>query len=280
MQRAGSGADQPGWTVRTIPNKFPTVTRDAAAVPGSAGSGMFEGRAGSGIHEVIIQSPRHSPTLPFLSPAHQRSIFGMFRERFRALSAEPGIQSVVLFENVGPESGGTLFHPHSQAVALPLVPPALAEEVAGGKRWTRSHDGACVWESMGSAERNLRTRLVWEDDTLLAFAPWASHYPYELLVMPLHHSPSFSEASELDLDRLADVMPRLLGAILKVEPRASYNYFLHSAPVPGDPVDFHWHWHLAPRLIRPDGFELGSGLSVNPVAPESAAEQVRSALNP
>jgi len=240
---------------------------------------MFTVRPGSGVHEVIIQNPRHAPGLPFLRPEHRRSIFETFRNRVRALGLEPTVRSVLLFENSGPESGGTLYHPHSQAVALPLLPPALEEETSGADRWRKSHDGACVWEAMGTTERTLRTRLVWEDDALVALAPWASHYPFETMVMAHRHSPSFSEVSDVELDRLADVIPGLLRALLKVEPGASYNYFLHSAPAPGGNAGFHWHFHLAPRLVRPDGFELGSGISVNPVAPEAAAEAIRSALD-
>ncbi|MGA8664643.1 MAG: DUF4931 domain-containing protein [Thermoplasmata archaeon] len=276
VRRADSGADRPGWSVRTIPNKFPTLAREAPLPSGPGGDEAHAARPGTGIHEVIIQNPRHGPGLPFLTAEHRRSIFGMFRQRVRALGEEPGVRSVLLFENAGPESGGTLYHPHAQVVALPLVPPNLEEELAGAERWTLSHDGACGWESVARAERALRTRLVWEDPTLVAFAPWAPQYPYEVLVMATHHSARFSESSDEEIDRLAEVVPAVLRAILKVEPRASYNYFLHTLPGTGPSPGFHWHFHIAPRLVRPDGFELGTGIPVNPMAPEGAAQDLRS----
>ncbi len=230
MRRADSGADRPGWSVRTIPNKFPTLAREAPLPSGPGGDEAHAARPGTGIHEVIIQNPRHGPGLPFLTAEHRRSIFGMFRQRVRALGEEPGVRSVLLFENAGPESGGTLYHPHAQVVALPLVPPNLEEELAGAERWTLSHDGACGWESVARAERALRTRLVWEDPTLVAFAPWAPQYPYEVLVMATHHSARFSESSDEEIDRLAEVVPAVLRAILKVEPRASVQLLPTHAP--------------------------------------------------
>jgi len=41
---------------------------------------------------------------------------------------------------------------------------------------------------------------------------------------------------------------------------------------------YHWHLDLYPRLVRPDGFDLGSGYSVNTVLPEVAAEALRAEL--
>jgi UDPglucose--hexose-1-phosphate uridylyltransferase len=279
VRRPGTGADQPGWTVRTIPNKFPTVARTASRIPATGEIEELSALPGTGVHEVIIQSPRHEPLMPFLPLDHRKSIVRTFRSRVRALSAEPQIQSVLLFENAGPESGGTLYHPHSQVVALPLVPPVLEEEVSGAERWGRSHNGACAWESIGTIEQSVRSRMVWEDRELLAFTPWASHFPFEMMILPRRHAASMSDATDAELDRLAEALSGLLRAFLKVEPHASYNYFLHNAPIPASNAEgFHWHWHLAPRVIRPDGFELGDGISVNPVSPESAAEAIRNAL--
>ncbi len=261
-----------------IPNRFPTVARDAAPVAKSNPSDLFPRLPGTGIHEVIIQSPNHEPALPLLPFEHRRRIFEMYRRRFRALASEPAIKSVLLFENGGPESGGTLYHPHGQAVALPMISPILEEEMAGAAQWASSHEGACVWDSIASAERSLRVRLVSEDESLIAFAPWASHYPYEVVVMPVRHATSFSEASEEELNRLAEVIPELLRALLQIESHGSYNYFLHSTSTgTKSPNPFHWHFHLAPRLVRPDGFELGAGIAVNPVRPEVAAERLREA---
>jgi len=58
-----------------------------------------------------------------------------------------------------------------------------------------------------------------------------------------------------------------------------YNYVIHSAP-PGDEglPYFLWHLQIVPRLTTPAGFELGSGISVNPSSPETTAASLREAI--
>jgi UDPglucose--hexose-1-phosphate uridylyltransferase len=41
---------------------------------------------------------------------------------------------------------------------------------------------------------------------------------------------------------------------------------------------YHWHIELIPRLTKIAGFECGTGVYINPVAPETAARQLREVL--
>jgi UDPglucose--hexose-1-phosphate uridylyltransferase len=60
------------------------------------------------------------------------------------------------------------------------------------------------------------------------------------------------------------------------------DYFLHSGPGPSASsaaaASFHWHLEICPRTSIPNGFELGSGLSINTINPEESAERLRAAL--
>lgn len=60
---------------------------------------------------------------------------------------------------------------------------------------------------------------------------------------------------------------------------AQYNYFLHSLPhddgMTQNSASYHWHLEICPRTSIPTGFELGSGLFVNTISPETAAERLR-----
>lgn len=60
---------------------------------------------------------------------------------------------------------------------------------------------------------------------------------------------------------------------------AQYNFFLHSVPHDAKreahAPSYHWHLEICPRTSIPTGFELGSGLFVNTVNPEQAAERLR-----
>ncbi|MGI8793556.1 MAG: hypothetical protein ACR2H3_10315, partial [Acidimicrobiales bacterium] len=54
----------------------------------------------------------------------------------------------------------------------------------------------------------------------------------------------------------------------------AYNIVFHSAPFRAR-GEFHWHVHLLPKVTTRAGFELGTGVLINVLAPEIAASQVR-----
>jgi UDPglucose--hexose-1-phosphate uridylyltransferase len=271
--------DGPGWTVRTVPNKFPTLAAEASASAAGPGERRYGRRPGFGFHEVVIESPSHVP-LALLPQGQTRKFVRMLSERVRSLSSTPGVAAVVLFENAGPDSGGTLVHPHAQLVGLPDVPPFLVEEARGAGRSARSSGGVCAFETVLAEEREASVRIISDDADLSAYAPFASEYPFEVRIVPRRHSGSLGQASETELERLADLLPSVLRALEAVVPGASYNFVARSfAEGRPEARSYHWHLDLLPRLIRPDGFEVGGGIAVNPVPPESAATQLRAALS-
>jgi UDPglucose--hexose-1-phosphate uridylyltransferase len=55
-----------------------------------------------------------------------------------------------------------------------------------------------------------------------------------------------------------------------------FNYTVRTAPAECVGVRyFHWYVSIIPRLTRVAGFELGSGMFINVVPPENAAEFLR-----
>lgn len=56
----------------------------------------------------------------------------------------------------------------------------------------------------------------------------------------------------------------------------AYNVIFHSAPH-RTAGDFHWHAHVLPKVTTAAGFELGTGVVINVVAPEDAASSLRAA---
>ena len=58
-----------------------------------------------------------------------------------------------------------------------------------------------------------------------------------------------------------------------------YNYVLVSAPNGEEQTAyFIWHLRLLLRLAPAAGFELGTGMAINPVPPEYAAARLRTAI--
>jgi UDPglucose--hexose-1-phosphate uridylyltransferase len=275
----GVPSDGPGWTVRAIPNKFPTLAPGTGSSAEEAGAADGERRPGSGVHEVIIVSPRHAPALANHPPEQVRRVLRILRERLRTHERGEEFAALLAFENSGPESGGTLFHPHLQIVALPQVPPLLQEEAGGLARFARENPGSCGYEWVEAGEREHRVRVVSDGPELFAFAPFASEHPFEVRILPHRHAGSFAEASAAEVKALSELLPAILRALRAVAPNASYNLVTRSfSRHRPEHREYHWHLDLLPRLVRPDGFEMGGGIAVNPVSPESAAEALRDAL--
>jgi len=275
----GRPPNTPGWFVRTIPNRFPTVTAESVSVGGATPVADFVAAPAFGYHEVVIESPAHAPLLPFLPPAQVLRVLEMCRARVKALSQRTSISAVTLFENTGPESGGSLWHPHAQLVAAGAVPPGLRDEMVGAEAYRERAGTECSFESVRDEELRAGSRTVLRTRSFDTFAPYSSAFPYEMRVVPTRHVASFGEATEEELGGLSEILPQLLRALLTVVPGASYNLLVNSpAERLAGQERYHWHLDIAPRLIRPDGFDLGSGFHVNTVPPEDAARTLKAAM--
>ncbi len=66
----------------------------------------------------------------------------------------------------------------------------------------------------------------------------------------------------------------MLHRLTEVAGDVAYNIVFHLAPHHED-IPFHWHVHVFPRLTSVAGFEQGTGVMINLVAPEDATQQLR-----
>jgi UDPglucose--hexose-1-phosphate uridylyltransferase len=82
--------------------------------------------------------------------------------------------------------------------------------------------------------------------------------------------------SEQEAGDLARVLKETLGRLAIALNRPSYNFAIHTAPADEHNVHaYHWHMEVYPRVTTPGGFELGSDIYINTVAPEEAAACLR-----
>ena len=79
---------------------------------------------------MVIESPRHDSDLTTMSVAEVCDVLSTYRDRHDALMAEKAIHSVLIFHNRGRVAGASLQHPHSQIVALEMVPPLMRQREA------------------------------------------------------------------------------------------------------------------------------------------------------
>jgi UDPglucose--hexose-1-phosphate uridylyltransferase len=273
IRRPGTPPNTPGWQVRVVPNKFP-----ALRIEGSTDittNGVFEAMGGVGAHEVIIETPRHDLHPGIMNPAQLASVLWMYRERYRDLDGDPRFKYLLLFRNHGRSAGASLVHPHSQLIALPIVPKRAMEELEGAQQYF-AREGRCVYCDVIRQEQAERVRLVWQNDDFMAFVPYAAWCPFELWVLPKAHVASFGDLGDAQVPRLADAVHQVLGRLHACLSDPPYNYIIHTAPYDGKTGHFyHWHIEIIPRLSQVAGFEWGSGFYINTVPPEDAARYLR-----
>jgi UDPglucose--hexose-1-phosphate uridylyltransferase len=101
--------------------------------------------------------------------------------------------------------------------------------------------------------------------------------PFETWLLPTEHAPHFEDLEPGGLDRLANVLADVLRRVEAVVPEAAYNLLLRTAPWVGAGQSWcHWRIEILPRTSMVAGFELASGIFINPHAPERAAGKLRS----
>jgi UDPglucose--hexose-1-phosphate uridylyltransferase len=176
-------------------------------------------------------------------------------------------------QNWGAEAGARTNHLCLDLYDLPLIPHRVAEELGGAARFV-IREGECPWCRLVREESG-GDRLVWQDATTVAFAPWGSRSPFEVWIVPREHQADFGRADDAAVRATAGALRNVLGALGVSLDGPPYNLVLHTAPL-RERVDgtFHWHWEVHPRLREIAGLELGTGLPVNPVSPEAAVEEL------
>lgn len=277
IRSPGTTADGPGWQLRVVPNMFPAV-RDVDLGERHSQEGFFQQFPGTGRHEVVIESPQHVANPAHLPDDLFRDMFIAYRERLKAHAAEPSLQYVSVFKNVGAEAGASLGHCHSQLVALPLIPDLLQHELDGSLNyfWLTSH---CVFCDLIRFEQAESVRIIAETPSFLAVAAYAGRFSHETWILPKEHASSYETIPDALAAELSRLMKRLVRALDAVLAEPAYNWFLHAAPLRSVGLPhYHWHFELMPRTSRPAGHEWGTGCFINAVTPETAAEQLRTAM--
>jgi UDPglucose--hexose-1-phosphate uridylyltransferase len=273
--RSGGAPNQPGWTVRVIPNKFPALRVEGVLT--REGEGMYDKMNGVGAHEVIVETPDHGLTLGELPEKHLESVLWAFRDRTFDLKKDTRLRYILFFKNHGEAAGATLEHSHSQLIALPVVPRQVQEEIDGSRRYFDFKE-RCVYCDMARQDATAGTRVVLETDHFIAVCPYAPRFPFETWIIPRRHASHFETAEPKQLENLAWVMKTLVRKIDRTLERPPYNWILHTAPLhESHMAHYHWHIEVIPKLTKVAGFEWGSGFYLNPTPPEEAAKFLRDA---
>ena len=283
------------WQVRIVENLYP-VLGDNKQHPDFA-FGLQQTIDGYGRHEVIIDHNNHGIALHEMTAEHISLLFTAYQQRLIKLyESDDRLKYILVFKNFGPAAGGSIPHTHSQIIAMPVVPHNVQQEIEFSHTYFNTHhhcifctliDEALTYEATvydresGEVRRKIDVGqyIIEKTKYFIAIKPFASRYEWEMHIFPLNHQMNFLDCSAEELDDFALLLKRTMQRLDAVLGGVQYNYFLHSIPH-GDEYkkyngSYHWYLEICPRTSIPTGFELGSGLYVNTISPENAAEQLR-----
>lgn len=284
LARYSANGSKDAWSVRVVPNKYPAVTADPHPGLLPRGEGgcnddcLLRTASALGEHEVIIESPRHVVSLTDLTHAETDLLFLAYRDRMAAHQAAGRARYVQVLKNVGPLAGASMQHSHSQLMALEQLPQNVERDAAIAEGFFR-RKGKSLVGAVVEAELEAGTRVVAQSGSFAAFCPFASRFPYEVCVAAKTSGRTFDELQTGELGELAGIVRDIIGRIEHALGPVAYNYYLRPAPFDiASPGQYDWHIEIFPRLVKVAGFEWSTGIFINTVSPEAAAEELRTSL--
>jgi UDPglucose--hexose-1-phosphate uridylyltransferase len=267
--------DQGGrWQVRVVPNKFPALTPGGGLKRSTRG--IYLTMRGHGRHEVVIESPFHNRQMGTMSLPEVEGVIETCHGRYIDLMAEGENMMITIFRNHGPRAGTSLIHPHSQIIATGMVPHHVRWREEEAQHYYDEW-GRCVYCDILEQEQRDRVRIIYENRSFAAFVPFAAEVPFEVWIMPSVHRADFGAVTDAEKADLSAALSHVLGRLHRKLDDPDYNYIVNT-PVryrAGEP-QLHWYLQIRPRLMTAAGFEIGSGISINPSMPEEDAEYLRS----
>jgi len=271
-----AGGEAPGWLTRVVANKYPALRADAPLLPPADACGP--GMPGYGVHEVIVETARHDGDLTTLTAPELDAVVRTYQRRFAGLAQRTGIRTALVFRNHGRRAGASLIHPHAQAIAMGMVPPLFAA-IAQRAQAHFEQKGQCLMCACLEHELEQAHRIVEATERFVVLVPYAAEKPFELWIVPRRHQASFAEPDEGELSELGRVLLRALRCLDAVAGSPPYNFAIESPATNGFNATFlHWRLRIVADTARPGGFELGSGMTINPSSPESDAATLRAAM--
>lgn len=262
------------WQTRVVEEKHPVLTTQTEVA--GTNRGIYLVTSNYGRQEIIIESRFHDRDLATMTREEVETVVETYATRHSELyGGDESIESVIIFRNHGRGAGAAIAHPHSQVVATGIVPEFVSRRERIAENYYQQNR-RCVLCDIANHEESHRARLVHENDSFLAFVPFAAEVPFEVWITPKRHSPDFGLISRQEKEHFAAGLQDVLQRLHDELGDPDYNYLLHSYSRQNSIVPYlHWYLQIRPRLATPSGFETGSGLQVNSSWPEQDARILR-----
>jgi UDPglucose--hexose-1-phosphate uridylyltransferase len=265
------------WLIRCIPNLYPAFTPPKRKINRRQIMKSSDLAVAVGHHEVLVESPIHYEHPADAEISQLVHVINAYIDRLREFTSKPYVKYISIFRNHGLEAGASLSHAHSQIIATPFIPSVVEEEMeASRKLWKKSRK--CVFCDILEKELD-GPRLILENADYVVFAPWASVNPLEFWILPKKHEVTLLEMSRIEVKTFAKTLKTCLSGLKKLLNDPPYNFGFHLAINKDASRYYHWHLEVYPKLAIWAGFEKSTGIYINTIAPEAAAESLRKAIS-
>jgi UDPglucose--hexose-1-phosphate uridylyltransferase len=261
------------WLIRCVPNLYPAFSPPKEKLAKKQIMRNDNLALAVGHHEVIIESPFHDNHPADAKIPQLTHVINAYIDRLREFSAKPYVQYVSIFRNHGLEAGASLSHAHSQIIATPFIPKTLKGEFDASKKFWKQNK-KCVFCDIIEKERG-GPRFILENSKFMAFTPYASVNPMEFWILPKKHETTLLGMSQDEIKVFAETLKTCLKGLKKLVNDPPYNYGFHLAINKDARNYYHWHLEVYPRLAIWAGFEKSTGMYINTMMPEVAAESLR-----
>ncbi len=269
-----NGFRHKGWLVRCFSNLYPAFTTIDQEEKVQAKNDAVLMKA-IGHHEVIVESPHHDEHPGVARIPQLVHVVNAYLDRLNEISAKTYTNYVSIFRNHKRDAGASLSHAHTQLISSPLVPRIVDKEFEASRRFWAKNERCIFCEIIGKERAN--SRFIWENDGIVAFAPWASVHPFEFWIFPKRHESTLLDMSKAEVNDLALALRICLGSLKSLLSDPPYNFGFHIGSSKEDVKYYHWHLEVYPKLTVWAGFEKSTGMFINVVPPEDAAENLREA---
>ncbi len=270
--------DKSGWRCRVVPNLYNALFIEEKPI--SSRDGFFTKFGGFGAHEVIIETPYHNRQMPNFTQSDFYFYLDAIRERLFELQKDKRIKYISIFKNSGKNAGASLSHSHSQLIGMPFIPEKVKKELEY-KRSYFLEKHRTLFDDIIYDEKHQKSGIIEESQFFIAYSPYASKFPFEVIITTKLKKISLIYFDNALLRQLAEILSIVFKKLSKTLGIFSFNMTINNAPFINYELAniediYRFHIKIMPRLYNIAGFELDSGIFINPLLPEEATKALNS----
>jgi UDPglucose--hexose-1-phosphate uridylyltransferase len=239
-----------------------------------------------GICKVISFTAAHNVTLPEMSVEAITKVVDLWQSEYNELKNINWIKYIQIFENKGSIMGCSNPHPHGQIWAQGSIPLEIAKESETQKKYFALHHKSLLTAYL-EIELAKDERVIFQNEHFVVLVPFWAVWPFETMIISKKHAQDISSFTSQQKQALAEALKWLTIRYDNLfETSFPYSAGMHQSPVNcGELVEWHWHMHFYPPLLRSASvkkFMVGYEMLANPqrdITPEYAAECLKNLPN-